>query len=76
MRTEREVLLLGALSTIGWYLVSAVIFVIIPALSGRKNKKLFVSLSVLLISAGTTADVLRYNGDIVALCFPTPRVRK
>ena len=43
LRTDREVLVSGMLSSIGWYIVSCLIFVIIPALSSRSNKKIFVS---------------------------------
>lgn len=48
LRTERDVLVHGLLASVGWYIVSCTIFIAIPALSGRSNKKIFWRLTSLI----------------------------
>ena len=41
--SERDILVRGALSSVGWYMVALVIFIGLPLLGGGRNNKLFVS---------------------------------
>ena len=58
------------MASIGWYIIAAIVFLVIPSLGSSRDKKLFWRLSTLVLLAASEASILTSSSTILSLRLP------